>query len=238
MDFLVTSLNHKIENNVWTTNLGTVMVPNNTVQAGGDYTIINTPQEGLILEGFDVNIGLDPAPRINPNKVGAASYNTSPLAKSLSSKRYKNAYLPNNVLVNINFAVGGQNRKLHPSAAAALRSWVTELEANKIPYRITSAYRDYSQQANLNTNQKNAAPAGFSPHGWGGAVDFGNLFALTGGSTDPILNRNARIKPGLGSYTRIAEIGTKYGWYNPWRFSDNKGWDEMWHFEYWGPVNN
>jgi len=243
MDFLVTSLNHKIENNVWTTNLGTVMVPNNTVQAGGDYTIINTPQEGSLRVGYDINSNpidipnraLDPAPRINPNRVGATSYRNSPLAQSLSSKRYKNAYLPNNVLVNINFAVGGEGRKLHKDAAAALKVWVTELTNNKIPYRISSAYRNYQQQALLDKDQKNAAPAGSSPHGWGGAVDFGNLYRLVGGSTNPARNLNGRVKS--GSYTLIAEIGAKYGWYNPWRLSDNAGVDELWHFEYWGPLN-
>ena len=51
-----------------------------------------------------------------------------------------------------------------------------ELTNNKIPYNISSAYRNYKQQAGLATTQKeSAAPAGSSPHGWGGAVDFGNL---------------------------------------------------------------
>ena len=38
------------------------------------------------------------------------------------------------------------------------------------------------------------------------------------------------------AYKKIAEIGVKYGWYNPWRLSDNAGTDEIWHFEYWGPI--
>jgi hypothetical protein len=245
MDFLVTSLSHKIESNIWTTNLGTVMVPNNTVQAGGDYTIINTPQEGSLRVGYDINSNpidvpnraLDPAPRINPNRVGATSYRNSTLAQSLINQNYKNAYLPDKELVGIDFAVGGKGRKLHKDAAAALKVWVTELTNNKIPYIISSAYRDYKQQASLAKNQNNAASAGSSPHGWGGAVDFGNLYRLVGGSTNPTRNLNGRVKPEPGSYTLIAQIGAKYGWYNPWRLSDNAGVDELWHFEYWGPLN-
>jgi hypothetical protein len=246
MDFLVTSLSHKIENNIWTTDLGTVMVPTNTVQAGGNATIINSSQEGSLRVGYDINSNpidvpnraLDPAPKINPNRVGATSYRNSPLAQNLSGKGYKNASLPSKILTNISFAKGGQNKKLYPTAAAALKSWITELEANKIPYRISSAYRDYSQQANLIANQKNAAPAGSSPHGWGGAVDFGNFYQRVGGSTNPVINLNARVAATTDSYTLIAQIGSKYGWYNPWRLSDNSGVDELWHFEYWGPVNS
>jgi hypothetical protein len=245
MDFLVTSLNHKIENNTWTTNLSTVMVPNNSVQASSPSFLIPA-QEGSLRVGYDINSNpidipnraLDPAPKINPNRVGATSYSNSPLAQNLSRRGYKNAYLPNNILVNIGFAKGGQNRKLHPSAASALRSWITELEGSKIPYRISSAYRDYKQQANLTSNQKNAASAGSSPHGWGGAVDFGNFYQRVGGSTDPITNLNARVAATTDSYSLIAQIGSKYGWYNPWRLSDNRGVDEIWHFEYWGPVNS
>jgi len=244
MDFLVTSLNHKIDNNVWTTSLGTVMVPNNTVQAGGEYVVANTTQEGSLRVGYDVNgnpidvpnVALDPAPKINPNRIGSRGYNSSPLAQNLINGGYKNAYLPNNILVGIDFAKGGQNRKLHPKAAAALKSWVTELEASGIPYRISSAYRNYQQQSNLTSNQKNAASAGSSPHGWGGAVDFGNLYQRVGGSTNPTINLNARVAATTDSYTLIAQIGSKYGWYNPWRLSDNRGVDELWHFEYWGPI--
>jgi hypothetical protein len=245
MDFLVTSLNHKIESNIWTTSLGTVMVPTNTVQAGGNYTVANVPQEGSFRVGFtpdgkpiDIpNRALDPAPKINPNKIGATSYNNSPVAQSLASKKYKNAYIPDKELVSIDFAVGGNGRKLHPDAAAALKVWITELTNNKIPYVISSAYRDYAQQANLAKNQTNAAGAGSSPHGWGGAVDFSNLYSVVGGSTSPTINLNARVAATTNSYSLIATIGAKYGWYNPWRLSDNAGQDEIWHFEYWGPLN-
>ena len=113
-----------------------------------------------------------------------------------------------------------------------------ELTNNKIPYNISSAYRNYKQQAGLATTQKeSAAPAGSSPHGWGGAVDFGNLFRVVGGSVKPIINLNARVAATTNSYALIATIGAKYGWYNPWRLSDNAGRDEIWHFEYWGPLD-
>jgi hypothetical protein len=37
-------------------------------------------------------------------------------------------------------------------------------------------------------------------------------------------------------YEKIARIGKKYGWYNPWRLSDNFNVEEIWHFEYWGEA--
>jgi hypothetical protein len=115
---------------------------------------------------------------------------------------------------------------------------VIVLTNNKIPYSISSAYRDYKQQAGLAATQReSAAPAGSSSHGWGGAVDFGNLKRLVGGSVKPIDNLNGRVSTSPNSYTLIATIGAKYGWYNPWRLSDNAGRDEVWHFEYWGPLN-
>jgi len=71
--------------------------------------------------------------------------------------------------------------------------------------------------------------------GGGGAIDFGNLFGLVDGSPNPKINLEARKKYKI--YEQIASVGTKYGWYNPWRLSDVSGkQDEIWHFEYWGSV--
>ena len=237
MDFLVSGLGHRIENNIWTTNLSTVMVPNNTSQSGGTYTIVAGLKLGSTTLGFDDSTIADPAPIINPNKIGSIPYGNSLLAQSLAKKGYKNAYLPAKELTSIDFAIGGVTRKLHPSAASALKSWVNELTASRIPYRISSAYRDYAQQANLSKKQTNAAGAGSSPHGWGGAVDFGNLYSAVGGSTNPRINLDGRATSSA-RYESIASIGAKYGWYNPWRLSDNRGVDEIWHFEYWGPVKS
>ena len=102
-----------------------------------------------------------------------------------------------------------------------------------IEFELSSAYRNLEHQNDL--SGKSAASPGKSPHGWGGAVDFRNLYNLVGGSTD--LERNQTARKTQEIYKQIAEVGAKYGWYNPWRLSDAGGdIDEIWHFEYWGPA--
>jgi LAS superfamily LD-carboxypeptidase LdcB len=182
--------------------------------------------------------GIDPAPLINPDKIGSDYYNTSFLAKDFA-KTYQNGKIPLNAMTKIQegavktYYPDGFFR-LHPKAAIAWFKWRDEMDNKKIFYRVTSAYRSTSHQAGLGSGKTVAKP-GSSPHGWGGALDFGNLYALVGGSGDPIKNKNKRIS--IAIYKQIAEIGAKYGWYNPWRLSDSSGTvDEMWHFEYWGPI--
>ena len=94
------------------------------------------------------------------------------------------------------------------------------LDSKGVKYQITSAVRF-------------GANTGAGPHGYGLAVDFGNLFQEVGGSTDLEKNKQARINS--TTYKTIAEEGKNNGWYNPWRLSDEGGsMDELWHFEYWG----
>ena len=106
------------------------------------------------------------------------------------------------------------------------------MKAAGISYRLTSAYRSQVHQAGLGSGKTVAKP-GSSPHGWGGALDFGNLYQIVGGSGDPQRNVNGRKTP---IYKQMATLGAKHGWYNPWRLSDVNGVDELWHFEYWGPA--
>jgi hypothetical protein len=105
------------------------------------------------------------------------------------------------------------------------------MDTRKIPYSVSSAYRSKQHQASLGSGKGVASP-GSSPHGWGGALDFSNLYSLVGGSTNPTVNLNARIRNSV--YEQMAELGKQFGWYNPWRLSDQNGVDEIWHFEYWG----
>ena len=122
---------------------------------------------------------------------------------------------------------------LHPSAFRAFTSWRAELRQKGIPYRVSSAYRTAKHQSKIDSPATAAAP-GKSPHGWGGAIDFGNLYRIVGGSGNPSTNLTGRKTE---IYKQIAEVGAKYGWYNPWRLSDTAGsMDEIWHFEYWGAV--
>jgi hypothetical protein len=71
-------------------------------------------------------------------------------------------------------------------------------------------------------------------HGYGIAVDFATLYRLVGGLTTVTPNMNARITQPV--WKQMAEIGAKYGWYNPWRLSDGRSMEEVWHFEYYGPA--
>ena len=184
--------------------------------------------------------GLDPSSIINPSRKGAVSYRSSPLANKLAGVGNINGKLNlNNLKILTKIGPGADTTyysdgefRLHPKAAEQWFKWKKDMDDKNIYYRVSSAYRNQTHQATL--DPKNAASPGSSPHGWGGALDFSNLYRLVGGSTSPILNTNARKLHPI--YKQIAEIGVKYGWYNPYRLSDGSGKDEIWHFEYWGEV--
>ena len=248
MDFIITGVSHKIQNNLWVTDLTTVMVPKNikdNSQEKAEYDAVEGPQNYVeVTSGNKTSssardatriAGIDPAPAINPNKIGFQSYSYSTTAKSLASK-YSNGELPLNILTTIGPGANkrwypdGQYR-LAPAAAAAWFKWKAAMDTRKIPYSVSSAYRSKQHQASLGSGKGVASP-GSSPHGWGGALDFSNLYSLVGGSTNPTVNLNARIRNSV--YEQMAELGKQFGWYNPWRLSDQSGVDEIWHFEYWG----
>tara|TARA_R110000803_G_scaffold209453_2_gene279085 strand:- start:125 stop:3313 length:3189 start_codon:yes stop_codon:yes gene_type:complete len=201
--------------------------------ADGDTAINNT------------NLG----PAINPTKKGASSYTSSPVALQQKSNNQQNGFLKQTnpkVLVFIG-ETGGANKRyinpqtkspeymLHPSAAEAWYKWRAEMKQRGISYSVSSAYRSVSHQRGLGSGSTVASP-GSSPHGWGGALDFSNLYRIVGGAGDSSTNLEGRkTQP----YYDIASIGVKHGWYNPHRLADNRGGtttDEIWHFEYWGPV--
>tara|TARA_R110000772_G_scaffold2410_1_gene8296 strand:+ start:22714 stop:24162 length:1449 start_codon:yes stop_codon:yes gene_type:complete len=189
----------------------------------------------------------DPAPSINPSKIGSTYYSQSPLSKKVIKDLGKNGLLDQSdpsFLVFIGDKSGANYRyinpvtnsaeyMLHPVAFLAWVDWRKELISKGIPFRISSAYRSIQHQRGLGSSTTIAQP-GSSPHGVGGALDFGNLYQVVNGSGKPINNLAGRKNK---IYSDIAEIGAKYGWYNPWRLSDNNGTlDEIWHFEYWGEV--
>jgi hypothetical protein len=188
--------------------------------------------------------GQDPAPIINPNRVG----NTDPINTPVYRKTKINLRKSNKdeVLKLVKegrlIEVGDANKDssfakgnvklasvveldnkyyLEKKAGEKFLEWIKELKKENIPFTISSAIR-------FGNN------TGAGPHSYGIAVDFSNLFQKVGGSQDKTINLKARItyKP----YEKIARIGKKYGWYNPWRLSDNLGQEEFWHFEYWGEA--
>ena len=210
--------------------------------------IVTTPTNYIPANAVDLdfNPGDDPSKILNPNRIGKSK----PIIGNSLYLKYKfgneaRNFTKSDVQGFINdgtlVAVGNSNTNpkkygaymesarvldgiyyLHYACAPAFQSWMADLDANKIPYLITSAFRFSTR-------------TGAGSHGLGIAVDFSNLYGLVNGSTSPIVNQKVRIEEPV--YGQIFQLGIKHGWYNPWRLADGAGKvDEVWHFEYWGPV--
>lgn len=148
--------------------------------------------------------------------------------------KYQNARIPLEELVPIErggLPRYGGSHLLYPEAAARYQEMKAAAVAQGIRWTVTSAYRDFAHQVSLGSSRTVAA-AGSSPHGWGGAIDIGELYSAVRGSGDPSTNASVRSKSKL--YNWLAVNGPSYGWYNPRRLADGAGVDECWHFEYWG----
>lgn len=256
--YIITGIEHSIgANSVWETSVTTQFyLLEQLRQEARQPQVINTapaasPKVGgapaaTYTAPGQINPGEDPAPIINPKKVGAVGYNASPLAANSKANGGQNGILDqknSKLLVFIGETTGARNYyinpatkkpeyMLHPAAAKAWKAWRADLKAAGVPYSISSAYRSMVHQAGLGSGKTVAKP-GSSPHGWGGALDFSNLHQIVNGSGDPKRNLNGRK---TDAYKKIATLGAKHGWYNPWRLSDVSSVDELWHFEYWGPV--
>lgn len=254
--YIVTGVEHSVNSsNVWETSIASQFyllaqlkqgarqpqtIPPYTAPSPKTETAANYTPPGPITPGED------PAPVINPKKVGAVGYNAAPLVANSKANGGKNGLLDQTnpkLLVFIgetsgasryykNPATGQPEYMLHPSAARAWKAWKADMKAAGVAYRMTSGYRSQVHQGGLAPGKTVASP-GSSPHGWGGALDFGNLYQIVNGSGDPKRNQDGRKTP---IYKQMATLGAKHGWYNPWRLSDVSGTDELWHFEYWGPV--
>jgi LAS superfamily LD-carboxypeptidase LdcB len=230
-DFLIKNIHHVIENNKWFTTLESIVIS----KGGTDPSVFGkTPPTQI-----ESSLLPPPLPNISPSnsKVGSNSYNFSPLAKYIASQGYKNAHLPDNpsllVVINDDVQRYQQVFKLHPSAAKAYSQWAKAAKSAGYNWTVSSAYRDFAKQASLGKGKTVASP-GSSPHGWGGALDFSELYKAVGGSGNPAINSSARQTNAL--YKWMAENGPKFGWYNPYRLADGSGTDEVWHWEYWGNV--
>ena len=180
---------------------------------------------------------LGPAPKVYGN-VGSSAY---PGADDFR-KNYKNAQIPLSALVGIETGAKGRYTYkgkrgwmlLHPEAANQYFKLKAAALAAGISWTISSAYRDFAHQTELigDVKRDTVASAGSSPHGWGGAIDFAELYAVVGGIGDPSINKAGREKSPL--YRWLSNNAPQFGWYNPARLADNSGTDEMWHWEYWG----
>lgn len=254
--YIITGVEHTIgTNSVWETSVTTqfYLLEQLKQEARQPQVINPTPPPSPKAVGAanytppgPVQPGEDPAPIINPKKVGAVGYNASPLVANSKTNGGQNGLLSQTnpkLLVFIgetsgastyykNPATKAPEYMLHPAAAKAWKAWKADMKAAGISYRMSSAYRSKVHQGGLKPGSTVASP-GSSPHGWGGALDFGNLHGIVNGSGDPTRNKEGRKTP---IYKQMATLGAKHGWYNPWRLSDVSGTDELWHFEYWGPA--
>lgn len=203
---------------------------------------------GPCKEVGEIPAGQDPSPYINPNKVGASPANESPSFKKYGinlgteyggSKEKLLQLVSEGKLIEIGDGTVDKEHYVGPNqglktvtalngkfylakdAAQAWKGWESEMKSLGIPFKISSSTR-------FGDN------VGGGPHGYGIALDFDNLYQIVDGSQSASTNKNARINNSI--YTEIAKIGVKYDWYNPWRLADNSGQDEIWHFEYWGPI--
>ena len=108
-------------------------------------------------------------------------------------------------------------------------------EKHKSYVRISSLYRSYDAQANLNSGIK--AQAGTSYHGWGLAVDMFWVKNKTGEMTQYNEKGSTRGDFDLtnGPATKwLYDNSYKYGFINPSWARDGSNYDELWHWEYHG----
>ena len=253
IQLIIKSLSHEVSPDGWLTKVETIAGPIFNVTPAlntGTYSesgLVEVVPQSTANAASSVNAipGIDPAPSINPQKIGSSSPENTPVfrATGINLRRvskegvlqlvkqgklilvgdYKkdpqHFVAPNKNLVSVQLLDG--KYYLEKKAGEQFLKWTNELKSKNIPFSISSAVR-------FGRN------VGGGAHGYGVAVDFNNLFQLVNGSENPTTNLNARKKSKI--YEQIALIGTKYGWYNPWRLSDVKGQDEIWHFEYWGSA--
>ena len=276
--FIITGLSHSIADGKWTTDVKTQFysskpptpeeiaffnekhnseaVPYQNVNSasptsGGSSGSVTTAGATLGEQGeIIVADGQDPAPIINPNKLGSRKPTSSkgmapviaskPLVKAWGSKArtYGKSDVIKGAADGIFAPIGGPGTPgakwqsgassnvngsyyLETKAAAQFVGWYNEMVAAGIKFTVSSALRFGSN-------------VGGGVHGYGIAVDFATLYRLVGGLTTVTPNMNARITQPV--WKQMAEIGAKYGWYNPWRLSDGRSMEEVWHFEYYGPA--
>jgi hypothetical protein len=168
------------------------------------------------------NIGGDPAPISPPPGL---------------PKGLKNGYIPAKTLAPI-----GNGMLLHKEAARQFLKLKAQAKKDKISFVISDAYRSFANQQRLfiKYGEGSAANPGSSIHGWGCAIDFGEIAAdarETAGDVKlralPSVNKKVRAKNPI--YRWLSVWGPKYGWYNPYRLCDGTGkMDEAWHWEYYG----
>jgi len=263
-EFITLGIDHTVDASRWETNISSVISLKDELlkKEGADEPfsiklkeIEPTPEPTSSNPGPAATSPLGPdfipgdkdySPIINKNKYGIYGVD-SPLVKNLKDKKLKNANLKvtdSTVLVSIVGGDGNFKRRyggylLNPIAAAAWEKAYQELLNKGITLQVYSAYRDIQHQRAISKKSpKGAAKPGTSKHGWGTALDISpfNRMAkyVDGRKSTPAGNLDGRKTQ---FDFKVGTVIAKHGWYNPWSIADNDGQvDELWHWEYWGPV--
>ena len=230
LELVIIGIDHQIQDNSWITKVRTYTKP--TSQPWGtemDSSVMDyNPKSAFSTEVITSFTQEDPAPDINPEKLGNQKYDGSATALYLKSQQQQNGKLDSNkYLTNVEGKYFLEN-----TAAEFYNLWMKDLAGRGLEITLFSAYRTTEEQRNLvniSTEPGRATSPGTSAHGWGGAVDFVEFSNV---DTSIEANKNIRVNNPL--WRQIAAVGATYGWFNPWRLSDEYGRSEAWHFEYWG----
>ena len=227
--YIITGLTHSVSDNRWLTDIKTQF-----------YLIEKGAPQGIPAGQRREIPATDPASRssIPTSKTAGGT------SRVIDGVKYGNGEIPDNKLRYINDwksykgAIGSDSGRirLYDKASRALDSLLAAAKVDKIPFKINSAYRTYSDQAEVfKTNCSNgpfsgasciakpgkgqAAKPGRSNHGFGLAVDFatpGDLKKLT---------------TSMIQYKWLVANAAKYGFKRlPWG-SKGENW-EAWHWEY------
>lgn len=165
---------------------------------------------------------------------------------------YSNGQIPDCDLRSISQVdAAGNPIKLHPQAAEQMNKLLSAAQRAGIRFRISSGYRDFDTQVSTKEHRRSgAATPGQSKHGWGTAVDIGELFKLAEDTANALnVGRpenqkltylspdvHAEIRRTSRLYQWLDENAPKYGWVNPtWaRKPRQEGAtiNECWHWEY------
>jgi LAS superfamily LD-carboxypeptidase LdcB len=157
-----------------------------------------------------------------------------------STKGEKNGRLDTKKLSPIDSSYG--SGMLHIEAAKMYNKLLAKAKKDGVKWSVSSTYRDYAGQVACYAKygSGSAAKPGSSPHGWGLAIDFGEICGVQQNKANELgVNR---ASPAAAKYTRshskiynwLSKNGPTFGWYNPYRLADGTGMDEAWHWEYFG----
>lgn len=174
------------------------------------------------------------------------------------SKFYSNGNIP---VCELQSAPGvPASVKIHPQAAEQLGKLMLAAQQAGFPFTIISSYRPYSAQVELvggnpNTIRRGVAQAGHSKHGWGTAIDIGELWNESVRVAKQFAADNRPLPPGSAEaknrqwdmldgpvheeirrtsrlYKWLDENAPKFGWVNPTWARNGGDYDECWHWEY------